>query len=270
MNTSLRAGLSAAVLAASLVACGATAPPHPPTTAPTTLPTSISLSEATPLADLVPGNLQANMTDKLSPPQTADRTVYFGEVDQYDGDDEDAKVISSLPILAVKDGDDWRAVPMVGRGLADTGWKYVGAGPRPREVWGVLDTTAGDGDTEFVVAHATDGGNTFALSSFHKPCRQASVYDFAMDRAGNGRITLSLDEAVGRHKPGLYHYETTDGGATWTPKPRFEPDAMVRAESVPDEEQPDTSATTGKPSHTGWAGRRRPVVTLRAADVGRR
>ena len=257
--------IGTAVLAGCLSAKPATTRPAPPTT----LPAEVRLADAGALSDLVPGDLQANLTGKLSPPQAADRTVYFGEVDEYDGPDEDAKLTSSLPILAVKDGADWKGVPLVGPGLADAGWKYVGAGPKPREAWGVLDTTVGDGGPTFVVAHSVDGGQTFALSSFRKPCPQATVYDFAMDRTGRGRVTLSLDETVGRHKPGLYSYETADGGRTWAAKPQYEPDAMVRAETVPDDEQPDTSVGNGKPSRTGLPGRRRPGLTLRAADLAR-
>ena len=253
------------VSAAALVACGGATPPTT-APAPSTQPAVVRLADAKPLAELTPGDKQvANLTDKLSPPQSVDRAVYFGEVDEYDSTDEDAKLLSSLPVVAVKDGEDWKAVPLVGRGLADAGWRYVGAGPRPGEIWGVLDTSAGDSGPDFVLAHSTDGGQTFALATTRKVCPQASVSDFAMDRSGRGRVTLSLDETVGRHKPGLYVYETADGGATWSPKPRFEPDAMVRAESVPDDEQPDSSVDGGKKGKTAWRGRR-PIVTLRAVD----
>ena len=248
---------------ATLAACGGATPP--PTTAPTTLPAEVRLADAKPLGELTPGELQANFTDKLSPPQTADHTVYFGEVDQYDGPDEDAKLTSSLPILAVKDGDDWKAVPLVGRGLANAGWRYVGAGPKPREAWGVLDASAGDPGPEFTVAHSTDGGATFALTSFRKPCPQATVYDFVLSREGHGRITLSLDAAVGRHKPGLYHYDTTDGGRTWAVKPRFEADGMTRGESVPDDEQPDPAVDHGGKGKTNLRGDGPTGATVRPA-----
>ena len=77
------------------------------TTVPTAMP-SVDLADAKPLAELTPGDLQANLTDKLSPPQTKGRAIYFGEVDEYDGPEEDAKLTSSLPILALKDGASWR------------------------------------------------------------------------------------------------------------------------------------------------------------------
>ena len=251
------AGASAVAVAASLAACvGRSAGPRDgagPTTAPAPL-ARIGLADAKPLADLTPGDLQANLTDKLSPPQTTGNAVYFGEVDEYDGPGDDAKLLSALPILATKDGDAWRAVPVVGPGLADTDWRYVGAGPAAREVWGVLDTAVGDGGADFFLAHSTDGGATFTLSALRKPCPQAAVSDFAMARDGRGRVTLSLDETVGRARPGLYHYETADDGRRWSARPRFEPDSMTRADAVPDEEQPDVGGDD-KPSKTAWTAR---------------
>ena len=253
-------------VAASLAACGGAVAARRATTGPTTaatpVPGTVRLADAKPLTDLTTGDLTANLTDKLAPPQTSERTVYFGEVDAYDGPDEDAKVISALPILAVKDGATWRAVPVVGPGLADTDWRYVGAGPGQREAWGVLDAAVGDGGPTFVLAHSTDGGGTFALATLRKPCPQADVSDFAMTRGGRGRVTLSLDETVGPNHPGLYHYETADGGRTWSARPRFEPDNMVRADSVPDDEQPDPGTDAGKTGKTAWPrrSRRRPAI----------
>ena len=279
MRTSLSigraGGLTLVALAASLVACGggrAVAARRGsgvgPATAPATLPGPVQLSDAKPLADLLPGGLQANMTDKLSPPQTVGQAVYFGEVDEYDGPDEDAKLLSSLPILATKDGEAWRAVPVVGRGLANTGWRYVGAGPAAREIWGVLDTTTGDGGPDFTVAHSVDGGATFQLAALHKPCPQAAVFDFAMNRDGRGRVTVALDETVGRAKAGLYHYETDDDGRTWSAWPRFEPDGMTRADSVPDDEQPDPDLGAHKPAKTGWHGPRRRAAIVTVEPCG--
>src|SRR5437763_94350 len=83
-----------------------------------------------------------------------------------------------------------------------------GAGPGPREIWGGLDTVAGSSRPRFALAHSADGGETFELVVFRKPCRLATFFDFAMDREGHGRATLSLDSDCGKYKAGLYHYET--------------------------------------------------------------
>ncbi len=255
------------VVAASLAACagGGTAAVGPggPTTAPTPVAGVVRVADAKPLADLCPGDLQANLTDKLSPPQVAGRAVYFGEVDEYDGDGDDAKLLSTLPVVAVKDGADWKAVPLAAAGLADTGWKYVGAGPAGGEVWGVLDTAAGDGGPAVVLAHSTDAGATFTLGRLPKPCPQATVFDFAMTGDGHGRVTLALDETVGPDHPGLYQYDTADGGRTWSTRPRYEPDGMTRADAVPDDEQPDPPAGGGGKGKTAWRGRaRRPALVV--------
>jgi hypothetical protein len=261
---------TAAVVTASLTACvGRSAGPRPsvgPTTAPASVGT-VELADAKPLSDLTPGDLQANLTDKLAPPQTKDATIYFGEVDEYDGPEEDAKLLSALPIIALKDGTAWKAVPVVGPGLANADWKYVGAGPAKREIWGVLDTAVGDGGSDLFLAHATDGGTTFQLFKLHKPAPQATVFDFAMSRDGKGRVIVSLDESVGHARPGTYYYETTDDGKTWSEHPRFEPDAMTRADSVPDDEQPDPAPDNGKPSKTSLRTRVAPPSSGRVASA---
>ena len=114
----------------------------------------------------------------------------------------------------------------------------MAAGPGAKEIWGAIDTVAGDSRASFVLAHSTDGGATFAMTVFRKPTRRAEFFDFAMDRDGHGRVTVLLDGDVGSHKAGRYHYQTTDDGKTWS-APRYEPNAMKRSDPVPDEEQPD-------------------------------
>ena len=213
--------------------------PHP-----TTLPTAhlLKLSDAVSLGELQVDDLETNLTDKLSAPQVKE-TTYFGEIDQF-VEDED-KPVASLPIIALHTTDTWTAVPLVGEGLRNAGWKYVAAGPGTGEIWGVLDTVAGNTRSTFAVAHSTDGAQTFTISAFHKPCKLAQFYDFAMSRDGHGRISLTLDTDCGIHKAGVYHFETSDDGKTWSTEPRYEPDVMKRADEVPDEEQPNepTSGT---------------------------
>jgi hypothetical protein len=162
--------------------------------APATAPTAgdVRLSDAEPIDDLQNDDVQISLTDKLDPPD-ATQTVYFGEADEFDSDDPDTPV-GALPLIAVHNAN-WRAVPLVGAALENAGWKYVGAGPARNEIWGVLDTSAGDSQDKFVIAHSTNGASTFALKVIEKPCRLATVADFAMSRNGHGRVTLSLDSA---------------------------------------------------------------------------
>ncbi len=243
---SLAKNMLAGFAMAGLVGCADTILPHAHHPATTTSVADIRLSDAKPLEMIQSDEVQVNLTDKLEPPLAGD-TVYFGEADQFD-DDDATTPSESLPLIAFKVGLVWKAVPLTGPGLTDAGWKYVGAGPMPHEVWGVLDTSAGDTRPNFVLAHSTDGAASFTLREFHKPCKLAVISDFAMSRAGVGRVTVSLDADCGQNKAGLYHYETTDDGKTWSKNPRFEPDAMIRSNPVPDEDQPD--ANTDGPSHT--------------------
>ncbi len=213
----------------------------------------IHLSDQKPLEDMQLDNVQITLTDKLTSPAVAS-TLYFGEADEYENDDSDTPV-AAVALIARKVDAAWKAVPVVGEGLEDAGWKYVGAGPARREVWGVLDTSAGESQGQFVIAHSTDAGLTFTLKPVTKPCKLATVADFAMSRDGHGRVTLSLDTDCGSIKAGLFHYVTTDDGKTWSKTPRYESDVMIRAESVPDDEQPDQSIqpaqTLLRPAHAG-------------------
>jgi hypothetical protein len=207
-------------------------------------PRVVKLADAASLKDLTTDDRQASLTDKLAPPQ-ATQTIYFGELDTYANDD-DEEPSSAVPIIAVRDGEAWRALPLGGPGFVDAGWKYVGAGPGPREIWGGIDTVAGGSRPRFALVHSTDGGETFELIAFRKPCRLATFFDFAMDRDGHGRATLSLDSDCGKYKAGLYHYETSDDGKTWSAEPRYEADAMIRADDVPEDEQPNAPSEGAK------------------------
>ncbi len=255
-----RSGWKWTLLAVALSAC--TAATQQAAAPPTTDPSAriVRLIDAVPLDQLPIGDRQVNLTDKLVAPQVQ-KTTYFGEIDEYADDSDDNTPISSVPIIAVRGEKGWMALPLVGTGFTDAGWSYVAAGPSPQEIWAALDTVAGDSRPNFVLAHSSDGGATFELTVFHKPCKLAAFFDFAMSRDGHGRATVSLDSDCGRNKAGLYHYQTNDDGKTWSSPPHFEPDVMIRSDPVPDEEQPDETDQPGKtssfPSHNGPAYVRR-------------
>ncbi len=206
----------------------------------------VKLSDAVPLNTLAINDLEVNLTDKLTPPATT-QNIYFGELDDYGNDPDNDEPIAALPIIAVRRDGIWLAVPLAGEGMRDAGWHYVAAGPGAKEIWGAIDTVAGESRSSFVLAHSTDGGETFEMTAFRKPARRAEFFDFAMSADGHGRATVSLDADTSSHKAGLYHYQTNDDGKTWL-APRYEPDAMKRAVPVPDEEQPDEPAGGTKTS----------------------
>src|SRR4051812_41942248 len=135
--------VSLALAVASLTACTA----EHPTTAPaaaaasSSVPASshvVKLADAVALKELTTDDREANLTDKLARPQAAE-TIYFGELDTFTEDD-DQKPDTAVPIIATRRDGDWSAVPLGGDGLRNAGWRYVAAGPRPREIWGALDT----------------------------------------------------------------------------------------------------------------------------------
>jgi hypothetical protein len=235
--------LAVMLMAISLMRCAAKSIAERPT--PTTLPSTyvVKLSDAVALNTLQTEDLETNLSDKISSPQV-EETTYFGEIDQFNEDED--KPVGALPIIALHSAETWTAVPLTGEGLRNTNWKYVGAGPAPKEIWGVLDAITGMNLSTFVMAHSIDGGATFEMTVFHKPCKRAQFFDFAMSRDGHGRASLTLEEDCGSHKAGVYHFETRDDGKTWSAEPRYEPDAMTRAEEVPDEEQPSESTAGTK------------------------
>jgi hypothetical protein len=263
-KSTLRLIATSTIVALSFVACAAERS-TPPASSPATSgggPRVIKVSDGIALSDLLTDEREANLTDKLSPPQAADN-IYFGELDTYTNPDDD-KPAAAVPIIATKMAGAWSALPLGGEGLKNAGWRYVGSGPGPREIWAALDTAAGATRPEFVLAHSTDGGATFSLSVFHKPCKLAEFFDFAMSRDGRGRASVSLDTDCGEHKAGIYHFETTDDGKTWNAEPRYEPDAMVRADSVSDDEQPDERAGQGA-SRTSFHRQRAPMITIKCS-----
>lgn len=213
----------------------------------------VSMSRAVPLEKLEVDDWEPNLLNKLESPLAA-RTTYFGELDAYsdDADPDTDKPDDAVPIIAVRDSDgSFKALALVGGPLRESGWQFVGAGPHPGEIWGALDVVTDAQHGRFVLAHSTDGGKTFQLASFPKPCKLANFFDFAMARDGHGRATLSLDTDCGAVKAGLYHYRTDDDGKTWSTQPAYEPDAMVRADPVPDDEQPDAASETS-PKRSIW------------------
>ena len=149
-----------------------------------------------------------------------------------------------LPVLGTRNGQQYKVVKLREAWGADQ-WHGVFSGPRPADVWGVLDQASDDqgGDDDkaddVTLVRSTDAGHTFQVAALRKPCPKAAFADLVMARNGHGRVTLSLAEDCGRFKMGLYHYRTTDGGRTFQ-RPQFEPDQTHPAEDVPDDEQPAT------------------------------
>jgi hypothetical protein len=164
--------------------------------------------------------------------------IYFGALETYDDEDQ---VVSSAPIIARQSRGNWRGVRIDDPRLKNASWIFVGAGPNQGEIWGVLDQGVEDKDDlqeDLLIAHSIDGGQTFALTSLHKPDASATFDSLCIGPDGHGRVTAYLPgEEDSIQRPGYYHYRTTDFGRSWA-KPRYEPDAVTSAQSVGDDEQP--------------------------------
>jgi hypothetical protein len=165
--------------------------------------------------------------------------IYFGTINTFDNDE---KQTSSLPIIARKNGENWKALPIRDPRLKDAAWSYVGGGPHRGELWGVLDSSLDEDQPELLLAHSMDGGAKFVLSTLKKPDPKADFDSFCIGPDGKGRVTVYLapDPDNEKSKPGYYHFRTSDGGKTWA-KPEYESDVMWPARDVPDEDQPATS-----------------------------
>ena len=194
---------------------------------------TIKLSDAVNLDDLTKDG-EADLSHQLR--LSRGGRIYFGTINTFDNDE---KQTSSLPIIAKKTGDSWRALVVEDPRLKDASWSYVGGGPHHGEVWGVLDASLDADQPELLLAHSSDGGATFTLTALHKPDPKADFDSFCIGPDKKGRVTVyvSPDPDSGSTKPGYYHFRTSDDGKTWS-KPEYEPDVMWPARDVPDEDQP--------------------------------
>ncbi|HEX3358953.1 MAG TPA: hypothetical protein VHS31_18385 [Tepidisphaeraceae bacterium] len=196
---------------------------------------TIKLADAIDL-DKLAGDAEPDMSHQLR--LTRGGRIYFGTLSTFDNDDQPT---SSVPIIARKHGEDWQAIAIRDNRLKNASWAYVGGGPNRGEVWGVLDAGLDDDQPDLLIAHSTDGGDTFSLRALHKPDPAADFDSFCIGPDHNGRITIYLDaeNASNSSKPGYYHFRTTDGGQSWS-VPDYEADTMHPARDVPDEDQPST------------------------------
>jgi hypothetical protein len=88
-------GIALLLLSISVFACAAGPRRHlsqAPATTESSAPAGprvVKLTDAAAMKDLATDDRQPYLTDKIAPPN-ATRTIYFGELDTYDSDDDDA------------------------------------------------------------------------------------------------------------------------------------------------------------------------------------
>lgn len=162
------------------------------------------------------------------------RTVYFGQFETYDDDDE---VKTSVPVLARRDGTKVFGLPVRSDMKANETWAYVAGGPTKTEMWGIVDANLDDVTDDLLLVHSGDGGRSFAVQRLHKPHPAAQFDSFSMSREGAGRVSVYLARAdAGPRGAGYYHYRTKDGGRTWS-RAQYEHDSMLPAQEVPDSDE---------------------------------
>jgi hypothetical protein len=206
----------------------------------TTLPapaTQPSGSQLLRLADAQPINTAAdaqpslNLQNKIT---EGGQTVYFGQLETYDGDD----LTASIPVIARRDGQRILGLPVRSDAKSNEAWAYVGAGPGGAEMWAIVDANIDDKTSDLLLVHSVDNGRTFTVTYLRKPQPAAQFDSFAMDRDGIGRVSVYLARSdAGRRGAGYYHYRTRDAGRTWT-LAEYEHDSMQPADDVPDSDQP--------------------------------
>jgi len=199
----------------------------------------VRMSNSVDLAKLLRADEQVNLTHKLNLLH-GEGLIYFGELDTFDDDD---LLVTAAPIIARKSGGGWVGIRIADPRLKDASWAYVGAGPNRGEIWGILDQVPDIVDevqSDLIIAHSTDGGETFALTQIRKPDDLATFDSICIGPGGHGRLSmyLSTEEESTEH-PGFYHFLTSDSGRTWVATPKYEPDALSAAQGVTEDEQPD-------------------------------
>lgn len=145
---------------------------------------------------------------------------------QLDGADGRGFPIPQVAILA-RAADGWREIPLPC--FAGYGWQGVFSADG-QNIWAVLDNEVESPGWNLLVIRSTDGGLTWRrISDVHKPSYLGWFDDLAVGPDGRARLTVRLvDDYTDTIKAGLYHYRTTDAGATWSP-PEYEA-AAARAQ----------------------------------------
>jgi hypothetical protein len=197
-----------------------------------TQPHIVHLSSAMPLEKLRREDTDFDLHNRM---QSGGETLYFGQLETTDSQDE---VTATAPVIVAKVKGEWRALSLADSRLPNAEFLFVASGPAKGEIWGVLDDQIADPAEVVLLAHSTDAGQTWRLTTVHKP-RGAGSYDsFAMDKNGHGRLTVHLNREQSQNRSGFYHFRTTDDGQTWS-RPDYEPDHLKSADEIPDDEDPE-------------------------------
>jgi hypothetical protein len=195
----------------------------------------IQLANAVPMESLIQGAGRIDFIRALRPVQ--DETIYFGYLRTTQG----AQRTQVMPLIARRERQAWKALQIDVRepGAGEMRWSYVGAGPQRGHAWAALDpqeSRNGGSTSRLILLNSTDSGATWQVNSILKPSASARFESIAMGPQ-HGRVTLYQPGGEPGARRGYYHYQTHDGGASWT-APTYEPDNLTPADPVGEQEQP--------------------------------
>src|SRR6266487_2760095 len=88
------------------------------------------LSDAVDIAKLDTKDGEVQLSTKLQ--LSRGGTIYFGEINTYDEDDQ---ADSSIPLIARLHDGHWKTLRIDDKRLHDAAWSYVAAGPHRGEIW---------------------------------------------------------------------------------------------------------------------------------------
>lgn len=210
------------------------APAAPPATTQSTAARTLRFADAVPLRRLRKPDNDIDLRNQIT---LADKsTIYFGQVDTLNADGD---TTATSPILVAKRTTQWLALDFSDQHVTNAEFLFVAAGPAKNEIWTILDNNLDNPAKVLLLAHSTDAGQTWTLTTIHKPHGSGSYDSFAMDKSGHGRLTIYLTpHQAARNRAGFYHLRTTDDGQTWS-APQYEADSLQPADEVPADEDPE-------------------------------
>ena len=102
---------------------------------------------------------------------------------------------------------------------------------------GILDCAVEGSGPELLLLRSSDeGGSWTIVSAVAKPHYMLSFDKFVLRKDGQGRLTMLQADDDGGPKPGFYHYQTVDGGKTWT-GPTYEASGLDSVDEMKDDQK---------------------------------
>jgi len=195
-------------------------------------PRTLNIADGKPIAQYRSGERDVDLANRVS--YEGGNDLYFGQADTYNGDGD---VKSTLPLVVASVKGRWLALNVEDSRMKDAQWQFVATGPADGEIWGVLDDSLNHKATVLLLAHSTNYGKAWTVTSVQKPFGTGDFDSFCLDKSGRGRLSVyvSLDDKH-PHRAGYYHLRTTDAAKTWSAA-EHEPDALDPAEDIPDDEE---------------------------------